>query len=172
MRCTSLQMFHIVPLNPEQRSNRNQLRISNRNRTWGQRVAKISGGTAEARPRCGVMEFIMRAKDSAQYHVDTLIYTTAWGTHQLYAFNYGALLSAPVASDSPAWFAGAMTLPALLGSVFVKPHKHYSSLMAQRPLCSGSIWDWAGDIAVNGLSISPLLTRAGGAKKKKKNTTV
>lgn len=107
----------------------------------------------------------MRAKDSAQYHVDTLIYTTAWGTHQLYAFNYGALLSAPVASDSPAWFAGAMALPALLGSVFVKPHKHYSSLMAQRPLYSGSIWDWAGDIAVNGLSISPSLTRAGGAKK-------
>lgn len=92
----------------------------------------------------------------------------------MYAFNYGALLSAAVASDSPAWFAGAMTLPALLRSVFAKPRKHYSSLMAQRPLCSGSIWDWAGDIAVNGLSISPSLTRPGGGKKKKpkKNTTV
>lgn len=56
------------------------------------------------------MEFIMRIpKDGAQYHVDTLIYSTAWGGHQLYAFNYGAAPSAAVASDRPARFAGAMT---------------------------------------------------------------
>lgn len=70
-------------------------------------------------------------------------------------------MSPTVPFDSPAWFAGAIMAPPCLWTLFIKPHKCYSSRMAQRHLLSGGVWDWAGDIAVHGLFISLLLTGAG-----------
>lgn len=165
--CTSLQMFHIVHESSEQRSNCNQLR--NIKPKQNER-AKSRQDKRRHRWGTSVMEFIMCAKDSAQYHVDTLIYTTALGDKPVIPFQ---LWSTAVTSgaawsyDLVRWCGGAMMLPPCR-----RTHKCYSSLMAQRHLLSGSVWDWAGDIAVHGLFISLLLTGEGTRleRAKKKNS--